>query len=93
MERNIKNKNSTQKLDNREIYSSLLSSDNNISVDSSNSINNENSSKNVFYSSDFDLISLNAWKLFDEDQNNVKNNYGKILVAFGKRKIIINFII
>ena len=93
MERNIKNKNSTQKLDNREIYSSLLSSDNNISVDSSNSINNENSSKNDFYSSYFDLISLNEWKLYDGDQNNDKNNYGKILVAFGKRKIIINFII
>ena len=49
-------------------------------------------SNSVVCESNFDLISKEAWELFDDEKNNEKNNYdGKISIKIGKNKIIIKF--
>ena len=99
---NTKDKKKFEKLNNSLIYESLLSSTNQ-SLNNSNNINTSSPSKevtdsknifsdNVIPETNFDLVSKEAWDLFDENKNNEKNNRdGKIPIKIGKNKIIIKF--
>ena len=100
---NIKDKKKKfEKLDNSLIYGSLLSStyqslNNSNNINTSLPLNEVYPSKNIFdpiviAETNFDLVSKEAWDLFDEDKDNEKNNRdGKIPIKIGKNKIIIKF--
>ena len=105
IQKNIKKNKKINKLNNSSIYDSFLMSLNpsinyhNSSLDNSSIpleevINSKNiiGPKNVVCESDFELISKEAWDLFDEDKSNEKNNFdGRISIKIGKKKIIIKF--